>query len=358
MRPVWGVGLAVVVGALAAPGSAAAADCNDPGTDLCSIVADNFVVAPNPVAVGQLMTFTATVHSEAANSVHGGTAAANVEYKFEPDFAPGDDPGDVQSATVSSQPPAPRNTWSCTSPPVEPVVCHGPLNATDSVTFKAVYKATGATREAFMDLHMTSMQGEVEDFCPSGGGPFNCDDNDEDGFTSVQISGPSSPGGGQAGGGGGSKPSVFDVIPPAFLGSSIKPRVFFVGTEPMPVSVGKKKAKQTTGTQIVYTLSEAGTVTMVIERKLNGRRVKRRCRRITHKNRKKRRCVLYAKKGTLTRRAPAGTTVLPWSGRIGNRKLLPARYRMTLVAVDAAGNRSPPRRVYFRIKKPKTARKH
>jgi hypothetical protein len=31
---------------------------------------------------------------------------------------------------------------------------------------------------------------------------------------------------------------------------------------------------------------------------------------------------------------------------------------MTLVAVDAAGNRSPPRRVYFRIAKPKTARKH
>jgi hypothetical protein len=349
MRLTWRLGLVSVALVLSAPG-AAIADCTTGPRTKCSIVADSFVASPNPVAAGQLVTFTATVHSAPADADQTGEAAPDVEYSFEPDFNPGDDPGDVQSATVTSQPPSPRDTWSCTSPPVEPVVCHGPLNATDSVTFKAVYKATGGTRNAFLGLVMTDMAGEVEDFCGSEGGDI-CDDDDENAFTDVQINGTAAGGGGQtpSGGGGGSQ-SVFDVIPPAFLGASIKPRTFVVGSQPTAEFGRKKSTKAATGTKIVYTLSEAGTVRMAVERKLQGRRVKGKCRRKTRKNRKKGRCTRYVPKGALTRRAPAGTSVVTWTGRIGKRVIKPGRYRMSLVAVDAAGNRSVPRRVFFRVK--------
>jgi hypothetical protein len=224
------------------------------------------------------------------------------------------------------------------------------------VTFKAVYKATGPTRDAFMDLHMTKPQGELSDFCGSGGGPFTCDDDDEDMFTDVQIKGTSTGGGGGGGqqpGGGGTQ-SVVDRIPPSFLGASINPRSFLVGTEPT-AEFGRKKTA--TGTKIVYTLSEAGMVRMAVERKLEGRRVGGKCVRRTRKNRKKRRCARYVEKGALVRRAQAGTSIIPWTGRIGRRVVKPGRYRMSLVAVDAAGNRSAPRRVFFRVKKPKPARK-
>jgi hypothetical protein len=363
VRLVWGVGLAVIACALIAPGSAAAA-CADALTKKpyrCNIVADSFDVAPNPVAAGQLVTFTAKVHSKPADIEQNGEAAADVEYTIKPDFDPGDDPGDLQSATVTSQPSA--GNWVCGS--TEPVVCHGPLNAgnapSDAVTFKAVYRATGSTRTAFMDLHMTEMPGEQEDFCGSVGAD-DCDQDDEDRFTGVDIQGSSTPGGGGGGqkpGGGSANPSVFDVIPPAFLGASITPRAFVVGSQPT-AEFGRAKATAATGTKIVYNLSEAATVRMAVERKLEGRRVRGKCVRRTRGNRKKRRCARYVEKGALVRRGAKGISVIPWTGRIGRRVVKPGRYRMSLVAVDAANNRSAPRRMFFRVKKPKRkpARKH
>ena len=92
---------------------------------------------------------------------------------------------------------------------------------------------------------------------------------------------------------------------------------------------------------------------IALERKLEGRRAKKgKCVRKTRKNRKKRRCARYVKKGGLVRRAAQGISVVPWTGRVGNRVVKPGRYRMSLLAVDAAGNRSVPRRMFFRIKKP------
>jgi hypothetical protein len=43
----------------------------------------------------------------------------------------------------------------------------------------------------------------------------------------------------------------------------------------------------------------------------------------------------------------AGVSRVAFSGRIG--KLRPGRYRATLIATDAAGNRSRPKRVAFRV---------
>jgi len=53
--------------------------------------------------------------------------------------------------------------------------------------------------------------------------------------------------------------------------------------------------------------------------------------------------------GTLRRTAPAGSKRVPFSGRLRRRALHLGRHRAVLVAVDAAGNRSRPRRVGFKV---------
>ncbi len=138
--------------------------------------------------------------------------------------------------------------------------------------------------------------------------------------------------------------------------------MFGVGTEPTSVSVAarKRRAKRAPrGTTIRYTLSEASTVAFRIERKLKGRRVKRRgrkgrvCLKQTNKNakRRNRRCTLYRAVGTLTRRGVAGRNTLAFSGRIGKRKLRLGRYRFVISPRDAAGNSGRRRTLNFRIVK-------
>ena len=56
-------------------------------------------------------------------------------------------------------------------------------------------------------------------------------------------------------------------------------------------------------------------------------------------------------RGTVSLRSAAGARRLRLSGRLGGRRLRPGRYRLTLVAVDAAGNRSRARVVSFRIRR-------
>ena len=47
--------------------------------------------------------------------------------------------------------------------------------------------------------------------------------------------------------------------------------------------------------------------------------------------------------------SPVGTTRHKFSGRIGSKKLSRGRYRAVLVATDAAGNRSAPKRLGFTV---------
>ena len=59
----------------------------------------------------------------------------------------------------------------------------------------------------------------------------------------------------------------------------------------------------------------------------------------------------YAVKGTLLRRGlAAGKHSIGFRGRLGGKALASGRYRATVTATDAAGNRSAPRRVGFRIR--------
>jgi hypothetical protein len=102
------------------------------------------------------------------------------------------------------------------------------------------------------------------------------------------------------------------------------------------------------GTRIRYTLSEAATLQIVIERAAEGRRAKGRCRKPT-KNRKGKRCTRYLRVGVLRASEAAGKQGTSFSGRIGRRALGPARYRARLSATDAEGARSQEKRLKFRV---------
>jgi hypothetical protein len=96
------------------------------------------------------------------------------------------------------------------------------------------------------------------------------------------------------------------------------------------------------GTSFLFSLSEAATVTIRIERRARGRRVRGRCRRPTAINRRRPRCTRYVRMRTFTRSLAGGAATVPFSGRIrvrgGARSLKPGRYRAVLRARDAAGN--------------------
>jgi hypothetical protein len=121
-------------------------------------------------------------------------------------------------------------------------------------------------------------------------------------------------------------------------------RRFAIGAKP----TARRAAKA--GSAFRYVLSERARVTIRIERRGPGRRVGRKCRAASPRLHKHKSCARYTSVGTLTRRArPAGRKATAFSGRIGKKALRPGRYRATLRATDAAGNRSAVRRITFRV---------
>lgn len=101
-------------------------------------------------------------------------------------------------------------------------------------------------------------------------------------------------------------------------------------------------------------LTRVVRVTIAIERKADGRRVKgkRRCVKQTKANVAKPRCTRFAAAGKLTKRGKAGANSLKFNGKLGRKTLAPGRYRLTLTAVDATGLRSAPLRLPFSILRP------
>ena len=118
----------------------------------------------------------------------------------------------------------------------------------------------------------------------------------------------------------------------------------------------RRKRRVKRGTRFRYRLSEAGQVSITIERRLKGKRIrrggKRRCVKPTRGNRKRRRCNRYKRAGTVRASGKAGANSTPFTGRFRGKALKRGRYRATLVVTDAQGARSRPRRLSFRIVKP------
>jgi hypothetical protein len=151
-------------------------------------------------------------------------------------------------------------------------------------------------------------------------------------------------------------PAGADVLAPAIGGASVtrRWRLDRRGKAEAQASAKRKKRKAARkGGTFKYTLSESARVVFKIEQKLKGRRVKRGkkrvCARPSRKNRKKRRCTRYKRFGSFAVASLAGKNTKKFSGRIGRRRIKPGSYRATLVATDAAGNRSTPRQLSFRV---------
>ena len=99
------------------------------------------------------------------------------------------------------------------------------------------------------------------------------------------------------------------------------------------------------GTVLRFTSSEAGKLTILIERarpgRTSGKGGKRVCKPVRHRP-KHGACTTYARVATLTRTIRAGSGRVALSGRIGKRRLAAAGYRLTISVRDSAGNVSKP----------------
>jgi hypothetical protein len=139
-----------------------------------------------------------------------------------------------------------------------------------------------------------------------------------------------------------------DVTRPLVTGLGETNKAFAVGRAPTPVTARAKRHKR--GTTFVFTASEAGAATLTISRAVPGRRRGKRCVQPTKKNRRARKCTRYTRvRPSLSRAVAGGATAVRFSGRIGKRALKPGRYKLTVVVADAAGNRSKPKSIGFRV---------
>jgi hypothetical protein len=105
------------------------------------------------------------------------------------------------------------------------------------------------------------------------------------------------------------------------------------------------------GTRVAYHVSEAATVTFVVKRAQRGRRRGRSCVAPSAKLSHGRACTRYVLVRGVLHRSPKGarTDRFRFTGRLGGRTLARGRYRLTVTAVDAAGNRSRPTERPFRV---------
>jgi hypothetical protein len=138
-----------------------------------------------------------------------------------------------------------------------------------------------------------------------------------------------------------------DTSAPVVSGLAITPKRFAVAGRPTALAAARKRAHR--GARIVYRLSEQASTTLTVTRRVAGRRKGKRCVAPGKPRKGARRCTRSITIGTLTRKAASGKRRVPFSGRIGKRKLAPGRYVLTVRARDAGGNRSAPRTARFTI---------
>ncbi len=139
--------------------------------------------------------------------------------------------------------------------------------------------------------------------------------------------------------------------PPSKRVDRVPPRLSALGLSPSRLRGGDRATLR-------FTLSEAATVTLRIERALAGRRRGRACVRPTRALRRARRCTRYVRAGESRVSARAGTTRRRYTARVGRRALAPGHYRILVGARDAAGNRARSRTTTFTVLRPRRAKRH
>jgi len=140
---------------------------------------------------------------------------------------------------------------------------------------------------------------------------------------------------------------VADRTAPKLTAASVRPATFAV--DPNGASERAVSSRARRGTTFRYRVSERSRVVFTVASVGKGRRVGRRCVRQTLLNRRRRSCARYARVGRFAQSARAGANTKRFSGKIARKKLKPGRYRVTLVATDAAKNTSTPRSIFIRV---------
>ena len=101
-----------------------------------------------------------------------------------------------------------------------------------------------------------------------------------------------------------------------------------------------------------FVADEQGVVTVfTFHRIYPGRIVGRTCRRETRSNRRgKKKCTYYsAIAGSVSRYTKKGVNTFRFTGRVRNRKLSKARYRMSAQATDTSKNVGPVKYTQFKV---------
>ena len=123
--------------------------------------------------------------------------------------------------------------------------------------------------------------------------------------------------------------------PPLVVGISTSNAAFAPGTTNTATTGLTTAAKVKRGTTFSFNLDRAARVTIQIQRKGTGRKVKGKCRRQTRSNKTKPRCTLWTNypRHKLTREAHAGLNKVLYTGRVKNKKLVPGQYRALFTPV-------------------------
>jgi PKD domain len=121
-------------------------------------------------------------------------------------------------------------------------------------------------------------------------------------------------------------------------GDGLAPTISALSVTPRSWPAGSANAVP----RVRLTLSEPALVRFAIERRAPGRRVKQACRKPDRRNSARPRCVRWAAADAFRRQLGAGQSRVRLPVRL--RTLAPGRYRLTVMATDAADNTSPPER--------------
>jgi DNA-binding beta-propeller fold protein YncE len=134
---------------------------------------------------------------------------------------------------------------------------------------------------------------------------------------------------------------------PSLVGLSETNSTFAPAKGSTPVT-GQTAKRHKRGTTFTFSLDEPASVTVQIQRKAPGRRVRHVCKRSSKKLHRKPRCTLYSSLATLTRTGHAGANKLPFTARIQGRALKPGHYRALFSAANAVGS-SPSETITFTV---------
>jgi N-acetylneuraminic acid mutarotase len=129
-------------------------------------------------------------------------------------------------------------------------------------------------------------------------------------------------------------PLTLPAVAPRLTSLKIAPTSFPAASSGASVSAKKKTTarKRRTGATVSYTDSLAGTTAFTVLHAVSGRRVKGKCVRATHANRKARHCTRYVKVAGFTRTDVKGANHFHFTGRISRRhKLAVGAYHLQAI---------------------------